>query len=399
MKKLLVFVLGIMLVAGAFSAVYASDGGMDSVRSAVEGSKIVIGGDYRVRGVCKDNFDWNDDVDDDDCSWDQRLRLKVTAQITGGVEVRARLEAGDIEWGTGDDTQFGSHENSDVVTDYAYVHLPIGPVMVDAGQQIYSWGNKFLVWDTRVDRLAISAMAGSTSVGVFGDKIEENNGNEGFLDDDVDQYGLHAVVNMNDVEAGGLIVFLRDETPTDQDGVYGDIYVNAVASGVKVMGEFAMSGGDAFETAEPESDNPWGLFLSGEMAMDALTFNLLGAVSQNEYVADTHFTPTVFIGTDNPSAMQDFGDDGDTILIAGTVGFAATPELDVYGRLAWMDVEDYPSGNDLYSAFEADAGLAYQVATNTRYTLDFGYLSPDPEDGNAPDDGAIAVTSKLEVYF
>ena len=39
MKKLLILVLSIMLVAGSFAAVYASDGGMDSVRSAVEGSQ------------------------------------------------------------------------------------------------------------------------------------------------------------------------------------------------------------------------------------------------------------------------------------------------------------------------------------------------------------------------
>jgi hypothetical protein len=396
MKKLLILVLSIMLVAGSFAAVYASDGGMDSVRSAVEGSKVIIGGDARVRGVCKYNYDTNDDVDDDDCYWDQRLRLNITGQITGGVEVRVRLNAGETTWGTGSGT-FGSDEDSTVTTDYAYIHIPIGPVFVDVGQMPYSWGNKFLVWDERVDRLAIHGHSGDVTVGVFGDKLDDNQaGPDGFLNNDVDQYGITAVYSANDAEAGAIVVFVRDDLSlVDNDGYYGSIYANATVSGVNVMAEVAVLGGDRFETAG-EEDNPWGGFISAEMGMDALTVGLLGAITQNTYSADSHFTPTVFIGTDNPAAMSDFGALGDSLLIVGSVEFAATPELDVYGKLAYADYEPYPSGSD-FNAFEVDAGLTFDVANNTTYSIDVGYLSPD--DFSAQDDGAIAVLSKVQVYF
>jgi hypothetical protein len=398
MKKLLILVLSIMLVAGAFTAVYASDGGMDSVRSAVEGSKVILGGDMRVRGVCKINHDLNDsdNMDDDDCSWDQRVRLKITAQITGGVEVRVRLNAGENDWGTGSGV-YGSGDSS-VTTDYAYMHIPIGSVVVDAGQMPYNWGNKFLVWDERVDRLAITGNSGNVNFGVFGDKIDENFGPDGFLDDDMDQYGGTVVFSGDNVEAGAIVVWARDEASVnDDDGFYASIFYNGtVGDGVGIKAEVAALGGDLFET-QPHHDSPWGGFISAEMGRNALTFGLELAYAANTYVADDHYTPTVMIGTDNPSALADFGaNNWDSLLIAGTVGFAATPEFEVYGRLAYVDLDKYEADGD-GSAWEVDAGLGYQLATNTRYTLDVGYLSPD--DLSAEDDAATSVTSKIEVYF
>ena len=399
MKKLLILVLSIMLVAGSFASVYASDGGMDSVRSAVEGSKVIIGGDARVRGICRYNYDANDDFDDDDCYWDQRVRLNITAQITGGVEVRVRLNAGEIDWGTGSG-EFGSDEDSSVTTDYAYIHIPIGTVFVDAGQMPYSWGNKFLVWDTRVDRLTIHGHSGDVTAAVFGDKLDDNQvGPDGFLNNDADQYGFDVVYSANDVEAGAIVVWIRDDLSGD-DGYYGSIYLNtAVLTNVGIKAELAMLGGDALETSQ--GDSPWGGFISGEMGKDALTFGLAFAYSDNEYVADSHFTPTVFVGTDNPSALFNFGDSNtygpmDSILVTGTVGFAATPELDVYGRLAYMDLE-LDEGDADADAFEIDAGLTYQLAANTTYSLDVGYLMPN--DFSPQDDAAVAITSKVEVYF
>lgn len=405
MKKLLILVLSIMLVAGSFAAAYASDGGMDSVRSAVEGSKVIIGGDMRVRGVCKINHDANDDVDDDNCYWDQRLRLTITAQITGGVEVRSRVMIGEHKYGTDGTTELGQGFGDEAVdTDYAYLHIPVGSVVVDLGHMVYNFANKFLVNDGRVDRLQVSGASGDIAFAVFGDKLEDNFGNEGFLDNDVDQYGVNVVYSANDVEAGALVVFVRDEdSEMDNDGYYGDIYANMNVSGVSIMAEVAAMGGDRFETAG-EEDNPWGGFVSAGIVKDALTFTLLGAITQNTFVADTHFTPTNMIGSDSPAAVIELGECSDfctsgfadTLLIAGTVGFAATPEMDVYGRLAYIDLDEYEGSGDA-SAFEIDAGLTYDLAANTTYSLDIGYASPD--DFTTQDDALISVLSKVQVRF
>ena len=391
MKKLLVLVLSIMLVAGAFTAVYASDGGMDSVRSAVSDSKIVIGGDARVRGTCRINYDLDDDADDDSCKWDQRVRLKITAQITGGVEVRVRLTAGNGDWNGGMNT------GSTVVTDYAYIVVPVGTVTIEAGRQPFSWGNKFLVWDARVDRLEIVAGLDTATVGVFADKLVESYGPEGILDNDVNDYGVYAVYNANDVEAGVVVVFRKNDVMDDSDGIYGSLYANVDVSGVSVSAEVAARGDDAFYLNADE-DTQYGGFVSASMAMDALTVGALGAFTLNGYVADTHFTPSLFIGTDQPSAMLDFGDMGDTLLGAVFAGYQATPELNVSAVLAYVSWEGYPDSDTIdASAFEVDANLTYNLAKNTTYSAGIGYLSPD--DLSSADDAAITVVNAIKVYF
>ncbi|MCK5505000.1 MAG: hypothetical protein KAJ10_07540, partial [Thermodesulfovibrionia bacterium] len=153
MKRSFIILLSMMFVLGSFAAVFADDGGMDSVRSAVAGSKVVIGGDAYVEGYWLGNHDLDSDTDADDRFWNQRVRLKIHAAI-GSVEVRTRLTTDDKEWngglntgggstvactgdGDGDGDFFGDPENLDlecessnngIFVDYAYLHVPIGPV-------------------------------------------------------------------------------------------------------------------------------------------------------------------------------------------------------------------------------------------------------------------------------
>lgn len=385
MKKLLVLVLSIMFVAGAFTSAYADHG---EVLAKMDDSKITLGGEARLRGVCAINHDTNDDVDDDDCYWDQRVRLTVTGQI-GGAEVRTRLDIADGKWDNAANT-------GGVKVDYAYLHIPIANIVIDAGRQKATFGNSFYQDDVKKDRFKVSAMVGDATIGAYSDKRSESYGPDGFLNNDVDDYGIFAVYKAGDIAGGALVVFRNDDIVDDNDGIDATAYVNAKAGAVGVKGELSMKTDD-FNYLTTDDDTQWGGFVSADMGMDALTVGGLFAFTQNGYVADKHFKPTVLIGTDAISAMEDFGKRGDSLLGVLSASFKATPELSVGGKVAYADYETYPDDDTDSSSIEVDAVLRYQISKGVTYDVGLGYLIPD--DYSAADDNVLSVMNQFTVNF
>ena len=386
MKKLLVLVLSIMFVAGAFTSAYATHG---EVLAKMEGSKVILGGEARLRGVCAINHtDTNDDVDDDNCYWDQRVRLSVTGQI-GDAEVRTRLDVGEGTWNNAANT-------GGVTVDYAYLHIPVAGVVIDAGRQKASFGNKFYQDDVRKDRFQVSAKVGDATIGAYSDKRTESNGTEGFLNNDVDDYGIFAVYKAGDMEGGALVVFRNDDVVDNNDGTDATAYVSTKVGNVGVKGELTMQTDD-FNYVNADEDTKWGGFVSAEMGMDAVTVGGLVAFTTNGYVADKHFIPTVMIGKDQISAMDNFGDRGDSVLGVLSASYKATPELSVGGKVAYASYDTYPDNNTDSSAVEIDAGLRYQISKGVTYDVALGYLIPD--DFSSTDDNALSVMNQFKINF
>jgi hypothetical protein len=386
MKKLLVLVLSVMFVAGAFTSAYATHG---EVLGKVEGTKIILGGDARLRGLCKINHDTNDDVDDDNCYWDQRVRLTVTGQV-GDAEVRTRLTTGDKGWNDATNT------DDDIAVDYAYLHIPVAGVVIDAGRQKATFGNKFYIDDVGKDRFQISAKVGDATVGAYSDKRSEAHGPEGFLNNDVDDYGLFAVYKAGDLEGGALVVFRNDDQVDDNDGTDATAYVNTKVGNVGVKGEVSLKTGD-HNYVTTDEDTQWGGFVSADMGMDALTVGGLLGFTANGFVADKHFTPTVLIGTTNPWAMEDFGARGDSIIGVLSAKYQATPELSVGGNVAYASYETYPDNGTDSSSVEVDAGVRYQIAKGVTYDVNLGYLIPS--DYSAADDNVLSISNQFTVNF
>lgn len=385
MKKLLVLVLSIMFVAGAFTSVYAGHG---EVLAKMEGSKVVLGGEARLRGVCAINHDTNDDVDDDNCYWDQRVRLTVTGQI-GDAEVRTRLDVADGKW---NDTA----NTGGVKVDYAYLHIPVAGVVIDAGRQKATFGNKFYQDDVAKDRFQVSAKVGDATIGAYSDKRSESEGPEGFMNNDVDDYGIFAVYKAGDMEGGALVVFRNDDITDNNDGTDATAYVNTKVGNVGVKAEVSMQTDD-FNYVNADEDTKWGGFVSADMGMDAVTVGGLLAFTTNGYVADKHFIPTVMIGKDQISAMENFGARGDSILGVLSANYQATPELSVGGKLAYASYEAYPDNNTDSSAVEIDAGLRYQISKGVTYDVALGYLIPS--DYSSADDNALSVMNQFKINF
>ena len=251
MKRSFIILLSMMFVLGSFAAVFADDGGMDSVRSAIAGSKVTIGGDAYVEGYWLGNHDMYSDTDADDLFWNQRVRLKVHAAI-GGVEVRTRLTTGDQVWN--DATNTGSA----VSVDYAYLHVPIGPVSLDFGRQKSDWGNKLLEWNVNKDRAKVTVdIVDKVSIGVYTDKVNERRDvtladNEDnlvlpTLTIDEDHYGLFVIANLDVVEVGFLGIDMIDGRGDGLTSYKTSLFANAEFAGVQISTELALKAGEHFE--------------------------------------------------------------------------------------------------------------------------------------------------------
>jgi hypothetical protein len=244
-----------------------------------------------------------------------------------------------------------------------------------------------------------------------------------------------AAVNARDAHAD-----CRDEYANASDGTAADVYVKGMAGPVDLSMEFSIKTGGLNNVDEDKS--PMGFLISGSMPMDALTLDLELAYTSNGFVADDDFVPTLFFGTDQPTAPIDFGEcptsalskyeaysakgdiDGDgeadpCSALIGVLGvdYKITYAVSVDAKVAYAKWFDYTvkdawgtefKSKDIdgwtKSALEIDAGFKYDILKNVSYNFDVGFIIPEMNDSDkvtgAPEnDVAIAITHGISVSF
>ncbi len=406
MKKLLIMVLSMLFVAGGFTAVYADDAGMDSVRAAVPGSKVVIGGEGGVSGYLKNNYDMNSDADDDSHYFSQWAKIKVDANV-GGTELRTRMVISDGKWNGGNNTGgsvtacanagcTSTVNAGQTYLDYAYLHIPIEDVTIDIGRQKASFGNALYIKGQTRDRLQVTSKMQDAVVGVFADKLVEGVA----VGDDKDEYGVFATQKVGDIEAGGMFVYHNDDTGANVTGQVIDVFANGKVGDIGVAVEFATKMGDAFKDSADNSQ--MGAMMKVSKAIDdAITVSGLVAYAANGYTADPHFTPTVFIGTDQGTAGMDFGAIADKNALAAVIStdYKASSDLSVtcVGAYVSLGGTKFDGSGDDASFIEIDGKLSYALAKNTTYSANVGYLMPNGM--SATDDAAIALVHTVSIVF
>ncbi len=410
MKKLLIVLLSAMFVVSGFTFVFADDGGQDSVRARKAGASVTIGGDARARGTWAKEYDLDStDADDDMRTFDSRLRLFVVGKAGNGIEARGKVTLSDGTWGTMDAN--GAADTAGVInSNYAYLHIPIGAVVVDAGRKERSFGKKFhddYTSEAR-DTLEISTMLGDTGVGVFPDKVVENIA--GIGDDnleDTNNYGVYVNHSTGNLAVGALIVFESAKGAVDTDGTELVVYAATDIGNIGITGELAYTTGDIAGNENADGDAMMGAFVSASMPMGQMSVTGTVAYAGNGYVADSHFTPTVFVGTDNPTAIGNFGATlsgtpaaDDTVLgVIATVNYDVNDDIGAVGRVAYLSLggQSGKTAGDDASAFEIDLGASYKLSDNAKYAIDLGFLIPS--DLTADDATAMALAHKVEVYL
>ena len=405
MKKFLVLALALTFVLSMSIFAFADDGGQDSIRSMAAGSNVLIGGDARVRGTWKSNYNMNDDEDADVRNWDQRVRLKLDANVGSGIEVRTRFSTDNQQWDGTNQT------NSNLATDYAYLHIPVQGIVIDAGRLKRSWGNKLLIWDQSRDSFQITTNLGDTQLGLYTDKVDDSsvdaNGDEdanagGENLEDHDNYGIFANYSAGNLTAGLHIIREEDNTGnTDANGTEASAYLNTSVGAISIAAEIAYKGGDINEI---ENEDPTAGFIYAATDIGAINVNGFVAMLKNGFVADNHLTPTVFFGTDNPTAIADVqaASDSTTMAIVIGAGTDLSSDLSVSAKIGYFDLENLGAelgGTDTghEDVTEIDLGLAYKLADNAVYKVDFGYMMPDKI--TTKDDAAMALAHKVEVSF
>jgi len=363
--------------------------GMVSFAFAVD---VEFGGDARVRGVNKYNYDADKSADDDNAYYDQRYRLKITAKADNGVEARARIRISDATW---DNSSTVGDTGGNVTADYAYLHVPIGNVTIDVGRQIASWGNKFMVWNAETNRLKVYTKVSGMTVGVFTDKKVETN--DDFNSQDFNDYAAFLITKAGGLKVGILGVYYKDDTTPDNDGQLINVFTNGKIGNLGVAAEIAYKGGDLFETTASDGAD-LGAFALVTAGLGKATVGGAVAYAKDGYTTDNDFTPTYFFGTSQIMAITNFGAQADDKAYAALAfaNFKATSDLSVLGRAAYANLGENAAGDDM-TIIEIDAGLTYKLGKNTAYSLAVAYGMPS--DWNTEDDNILGMSHKIEVKF
>ena len=325
MKRLFAIALAVCMVFGMAAIASAVDMQEHHPVFTAKETEISLSGDARVRGLNT----WNKDgignnlsnLNTDDVRlWDSRIRVKLDVKNGGGATAHVRLVFDEGMWagngnstGTPGSTQAG---NTNVVADWAYVTIPVGPAKFTIGDQRADWGNKFWVWDEPRHRVKVTGKVGNVTVGALTDKVYETSlialgGEEVYRDED--DWALLAITNMGDVTVGVIGVYWernrRNQNPDGSstpvtDGSEKqwaiDPYFKAKAGPVALTGEVVYMNNFGHKPN-------FGIYTDATMAAGPVTVKAVGAHADGGYTADDDWIPVNLIGTDNPWAVMNFG--------------------------------------------------------------------------------------------
>lgn len=388
MKKALSFAVALGLVA---SAAY--------VASAAE---LSLSGDARVRGVYKNNgTDFTDANADKEQKMDQRYRIKGDIKINDDVTINTRLVLGNQDFG--DNTG-----NFSPVWDTADMKINTLGGTWTLGRQNISWGNAvlpFLIKDTPADWIMGAYNVGGMTLCPYLWKHNEDAGNV-FGDGDTNSWGLLAIGKAGEVNYGVLLDYMVSDTAAakasgNDTGYIIDPYFNTKVGPVTVLGEFEYQSGDLLKRNDSAL---YGGYVAGVMGVDQFTFIGLAAYAKNGMVADTHFAPSMLIGTTNDTAIIDFGasaasnDSGDSSYLLGAVAkMKVDDKLTVGALLGYLSAGKHCYNDETGSLVEIDLTADYELAQNATYKFGISYGSPDKL--SAADDAVLVLGNAVEVKF
>jgi hypothetical protein len=405
MKKYLVFLLSVLMILGTVSFVVADDGGMDSVRSMKAGTKMMIGGDARVRGRWVKNPSFDSDAENDTRAWDQRVRLKFTGEAGNGFKATTRIKVANGTWNAGANTK----PSTSITIDYAYITLPISSVVINAGSMNRYYGTGFMPgqYDDHYDTFEVVGKFESVTVTAFTNKIMEINTTGDDNLKDLDDYGVSLVADLGDMEAGAMVLFHNDgrEEPTPNPALIGlngtdiGVYAKGDVSGIGVGAELAFLTGDINKDA---ADNtPLGFMAYAKTTVGAIGVRVDGGYATNSFTSDNNYKPTLLFGNDQHTAvLGQFGAaaDAKAWIIAGTANTDVMEDVNVLGRVGYGSVEE-AGGGDKASLLELDGAVVVQLAKNARYIFEAAYGNPGGDLTPDDADSIIVIANRAEIYF
>jgi hypothetical protein len=365
MKKVLSFIMAVAFVAATF---------------ATASAEVAVSGDAKIYGVNMGDTTWGGG--DAIRSYNHELRINFDGTTdVASAHVRLRLPNG-----TTMDKSAGITTGVDAA-DYSYVKTSVGGVGVTMGRQVINWGNKFRVWDGRMERFKLAKKFGGWVAALTLDKLKENVGSDANQDNNL--MGVLAVGPVADGKLGVYILSKETYTAGTTDSA-ADMEMRAFYKG-KVAGmglrfELATMSGDSY------TDDPMGVMVQVD-PIEAAEVTI--ASTSNGYTANSHFTPVPgAIGTDAETGGWNVGQGGDELLIAANYTLPAGP-FSVTAGLGMGMVSNVAGGADDYSVMSLGVVAEHALGETTTASLNLGYNSPDYDGADA----ASSMSWKIETKF
>jgi hypothetical protein len=367
MKKVIAAAAGLMLVGTMVGSASAA---------------VSFSGDARVRALYQQDYDLGATTTDEDgvTTRDReqdnkvtsRVRLQARGEAPGGAYVVGRIGIGDGTWDGGN-----SGPNQVVVKDKAYIGVPMGMTLLEAGRtptqglestaffehDITRDGARLFIMPNDMFKFELAYYI-SYEAAVNGDLVDDNDESQfaaWFDAKFAGDWGTRLGVIYNDDQV------LNDGR--DDDGAYGGIEFMGPA------GPVAVSGAVAFDD-RGEGDTGWGAFLSGGMAFGATSVALEGGFTQDGFVTDGDYGFIMLGGGQSmsPSSLI-LGTQGDTWWIGVPVSFAVSEMLTLQGNLVYADFDANGDG------FEISGSAIYAISDGCSVDLDVGYFAWSAPDG------------------
>lgn len=430
MKKILFIAVALLLVAGFAVTAGAED-------------RLSMRGDYYLRAISIDNPGYNDDVEEDQAYFTQRIRMYLDVKPSDDVRVELRLDWGESEWGmhrtaagaipqdtyTLEDDGEGGYTLAADGNGYQQVQIEMANVRIEkdlfilvVGQQGQTFGNGG-TWRPQETGIAlrfklpvlIDLNFFKTSEG--GSIIDEADGT-----DDINEYGAQVSYQSKMFKAG-IFFAAHDNLETDDNpytvGLWGGVNIGPVALDAQldvfggdngqdpatdyvgtqaVVGarwpimEMLTIGADAYYTMGTDADDetvktrlntygPWGsVMLSG---IPGSVWDGIRYGSRGSGVFDAHNV----IG----------GNAGE---IGGDLWVSVKPvkDLTIGGQVMYfVPAEDDATTTDTY--YGVGAGVGYDIAATTNIAVGGIYYQKEFDDDTIPDDGYLGLQLNLTARY
>ncbi len=400
-------------------------------------AEVALSGDARVRGVSQGNFDHNSVTDDDSRYYDHRIRLKIVGSNDDGAGVKLRVTMAEEKMDEADIVYELRYDGDD----YAYMYVPVAENWIlSAGYMPGDWGHRLWGWGQSHQRVKIEGNLDGLIIGYWNQKDDETFGSNDLKD--YESNSVWVVAPVGEFTVGATIKMSKDDRVSDpgtavaaipdsimceelysgawdngtnqcyidavpgSDGDTGteiDVFFTGKAGDITIKGELAQLSGDLFG-----DDAQTGIFLGAGMDMDALKLSGAIAMTKNGYTANRFFTPTVLIGTAQPTAALDLGQNpeggcapcaADTTALVLGVGTKLSDEMGVGAKVMYAVWDNYPDDGNGGNLTELDATFSYALGENTSFSAALGYGSLSFDNDTEPDDSLMAIGWSLNTSF
>ncbi|MDY6904471.1 MAG: hypothetical protein SWH61_07270 [Thermodesulfobacteriota bacterium] len=180
-------------------------------------------GYYRVRGFYNSNITLNDQTPESEAYYDNRFRLQTVFKATDTLSVTTRFDVFD-------DDNFGAQQEGNIDWDRVYMTALTDVGMFIIGhQQAGVWGLDVFDDDYNDDRIKYVGKSGPVTFGAIIQKTQEQDSTTAFTADgeadaDTDVYYAFGIFKQDNIEAGLLGAYARNNDPSYTTTVGGIVY-------------------------------------------------------------------------------------------------------------------------------------------------------------------------------